>query len=137
MIKKFNHIAIAVLDIEKSVPIYEIITGRKVKEIITVKEQGVKVAIFDIEGVLLELIEPLDLENPIAKFINSRGNAIHHIAYSVDDIEKTIKEYSALGYRMIGDKPRIGAEGKPIIFMHPKSSDGILMEFVEDKGGKQ
>ncbi len=133
MIKKFNHIAIAVSDIEKSIPIYEVITGKKVKEILTVKEQGVKVAIFDIKGVLLELIQPLDLENPIAKFINSRGNAIHHIAYSVNDIEKTIKEYSELGYRMIGDKPRIGAEGKPIIFMHPKSSDGILMEFVEDK----
>ena len=133
MIKKFNHIAIAVSDIEKSIPIYEVITGKKVKEIIIVKEQGVKVAIFDIEGVLLELIQPLDLENPIARFIDSRGNAIHHIAYSVDDIEKTIKEYSELGYRMIGDKPRIGAEGKPIIFMHPRSSDGILMEFVEDK----
>lgn len=133
MIKKFNHIAIAVSDIEKSIPIYEVITGKKVKEILIVEEQGVKVAIFDINGVLLELIQPLNLENPIAKFIDSRGNAIHHIAYSVDDIEKTMKEYSELGYRMIGDKPRIGAEGKPIIFMHPRSSDGVLMEFVEDK----
>ncbi len=136
MIKKFNHIAIAVSDVEKSAEIYREITGVNASEIITVEEQGVKVAIFDINGVLLELIQPLNLDNPIAKFIDSRGHAIHHIAFSVESIEDTVREFTEKGFRMIGDKPRIGAEGKPIIFMHPKSSDGILMEFVEDKKEK-
>lgn len=132
MIKAFNHIAIAVEDLDKSVSVYEDILGMKSSEIITVEEQGVKVAMFDIDNVLLELIQPLDLDNPIAKFIDSRGNAIHHIAFSVESIEAAMKHYSQKGFRLIGDKPRIGAEGKPIIFMHPKSTDGILMEIVEE-----
>lgn len=132
MIKAFNHIAIAVADVEKSASVYEGILGKKASEIVTVQEQGVKVAMFDINGVLLELIQPLDLENPIARFIDSRGNAIHHIAFSVDNIDEAMKHYNEKGFRLIGDKPRIGAEGKPIIFMHPKSTDGILMEIVEE-----
>ena len=132
-INKINHIAIAVSNLEESVNIYEKILGKKAKEILEVKEQGVKVAMFDMNGTMLELIQPLDRDNPIAQFIDNRGNSLHHLAFSVNDIESTIEEYKKMGYRMIGGKPRIGAEGKPIIFMHPKSSDGILIEFVEDK----
>lgn len=133
MIKKFNHIAVAVSDLEASAKAFSEIFGIEPEEIVEVKEQKVRVAMFNIGGVIFELICPTDRDTPVAQFIDNRGNALHHIAVSVDDIKKTIEEYAEKGYRMIDREPRMGAEGKPIAFMHPKSSQGILMEFVEDK----
>ena len=133
MIKKFNHIAVAVSDIEKSIEIYSRLFNREPVDILTVEEQGVRVAMFDIDGVMYELIKPLDLDNPIARFIDSRGNALHHVAFSVDNITEAIDHFTERGFKTIGSEPRTGAEGKPIIFMHPKTTDGILIELIEDK----
>lgn len=137
MIKKFNHISIAVSNLEKSKKVFEEIFGKKCDMEVDVPDQKVKVAMFDIGGVLFEIIQPTDMESSIAQFVDNRGNALHHIAFTVDDIQKTIEDFVAKGYRMIDQKPRIGAEGHPIAFMHPKSSDGILIEFVEEKEEKK
>ncbi|MGE3062715.1 MAG: methylmalonyl-CoA epimerase [bacterium] len=133
MIKKFNHIAIAVSNLEASTAVFEKIFNKKPDMTIDVPEQKVKVAMFDIGGVLFEILQPTDMDTPVAQFVDNRGNALHHISFSVDDIQKTIEEFTEKNFRMIDSKPRMGAEGKPIAFMHPKSSDGILVEFVEDK----
>jgi len=133
MIKKFNHIAIAVSNLENSTAVFEKVFGKKHDRTIEVPEQKVKVAMFDISGVLFEIIQPTEMNTPVAQFVDNRGDALHHISFSVDDIQKTIDEYTANGFKMIDSKPRMGAEGKPTAFMHPKSSDGILVEFVEDK----
>ncbi len=134
MIKKFNHISIAVSDLSKSKKIFEEIFNKKCDMEVEVSDQKVKVAMFNIGGVLFEIIQPTDMDTSIAQFVDNRGNALHHIAFSVDDLQKTIEEYIKKGYKMIDQKPRMGAEGNPIAFMHPKSSDGILIEFVEEKG---
>ncbi|MFO8062186.1 MAG: methylmalonyl-CoA epimerase [bacterium] len=133
MIKKFNHIAVAVSDIEKSIETYSRLFDTEPLDVLTVEEQGVRVAIFNIDGVMYELIKPLDLDNPIARFIDSRGNALHHVAFSVDSINEAIGHFNERGFKTIGSEPRTGAEGKPIIFMHPKTTDGILIELIEDK----
>ncbi|MDD3803166.1 MAG: methylmalonyl-CoA epimerase [bacterium] len=133
MIKKFNHIAIAVSDLESSTAAFEKIFGKKADMTVEVKDQKVKVAMFDVGGVLFEIIQPTEMGTPVAQFVDNRGNALHHVSFSVDDIEKTIEEFTEKNFRMIDAKPRMGAEGKPIAFMHPKSSEGILVEFVEDK----
>jgi methylmalonyl-CoA/ethylmalonyl-CoA epimerase len=133
MIKKFNHIAIAVSNLENSTAVFEKIFNKKPDTIVEVPEQKVKVAMFDIGGVLFEIIQPTEMNTPVAQFVDNRGDSLHHISFSVEDIQKTIEDFTAGGFRMIDLKPRMGAEGKPIAFMHPKSSDGILVEFVEDK----
>jgi len=137
MIRKFNHIAIAVSNLAESTAVFEKIFGKKADSIVEVPEQKVKVAMFDVGGVLFEIIQPTDMNTPVAQFVDNRGNALHHISFSVDDLQKTIDGFTGEGYRMIDQKPRMGAEGKPIAFMHPKSSDGILVEFVEDKEEKK
>jgi len=135
MINKLNHVSIAVSNLEASVKIFEEIFGKKVDEITEVPEQKVKAAMFELSGVLFEIIQSTDTDSAVAQFVDNRGNALHHIAFSVDNIDVAIAEYQEKGFRMIDKTPRIGAEGKPIAFMHPKSSDGILVEIVEDNNG--
>lgn len=137
MIKKFNHIAIAVGNLENSTAVFEKLFGKKCDMTVEVAEQNVKVAMFDINGVLFEIIQATDMNTPVAQFVDNRGDALHHISFSVDDVQKTIDDFSKDGFRMIDSKPRMGAEGKPMAFMHPKSSGGILVEFVEDKEEKK
>jgi len=137
MIKKFNHIAIAVGNLENSTAVFEKLFGKKCDMTVEVAEQKVKVAMFDINGVLFEIIQATDMNTPVAQFVDNRGDALHHISFSVDDVQKTIDDFSKDGFRMIDSKPRMGAEGKPMAFMHPKSSGGILVEFVEDKEEKK
>lgn len=133
MIKKVNHVAVAVSNLEASAKVFAGIFGKEPDEIKEVADQKVKAAMFDLGGVLFELIQSTDPESPVAQFVDNRGNALHHLAFAVDDINAAIAEYQEKGYRMIDKTPRTGAEGKPIAFMHPKSSDGILLELVEDK----
>ena len=137
MIKKFNHIAIAVGNLENSTAVFEKLFGKKCDMTVEVAEQKVKVAMFDINGVLFEILQATDMNTPVAQFVDNRGDALHHISFSVDDVQKTIDDFSKDGFRMIDSKPRMGAEGKPMAFMHPKSSGGILVEFVEDKEEKK
>ena len=129
--KKIEHIGIAVKELEEKVYFYENVLGlEKLKEE-TVAEQGVKIAFFQIGESKIELLEALNDESPIAKYIAKNGEGIHHFALLVDSIEDKIEDMQNKGARLIGDSPTPGADNMKIIFVHPKSSGGVLLELCE------
>ncbi len=133
MIEKIDHIGIAVKSIEQSKKFFKDILGLKVVFEETLPDSGVKVLGFSIGESRIELLEAYGENSPIEKFIEKRGEGLHHIAIKVDDIEEMLKVFKNNGIKLIDEKPRIGAEGKKIAFVHPKSTHGILMELVEEK----
>ena len=136
MIKKVDHIGIAVKSLEKTLPFYTDVLELTLLGIEEVESQKVKVAFLQAGGTKLELLEPTSEESPIAKFIEKRGEGIHHVALGVESIEERIIEMKEKGIQMIDQQPRLGAGGAQIAFMHPKSSAGVLYELCEKKGMK-
>lgn len=128
-----EHIGIAVNDLNEAIPYYENILGLKCYSIEEVKDQKVKTAFFKIGQTKLELLESTSPEGPIAKFIEKRGQGIHHLAFAVEGIENALSEAEEKGIKLIDQQPRKGAEGLDIAFLHPKSTFGVLTEFCEDK----
>ncbi|HSH35303.1 methylmalonyl-CoA epimerase [Schnuerera sp.] len=131
MVKKVDHIGIAVKDLDESLKFYEEVLGIKCISTEEVEEQKVKVAFLPIGDTEVELLESTEENGPIAKFIEKRGEGIQHIAYRVDDIEKAIEELKEKGIKLIDEKPRYGAGGAKIAFLHPKSTFGVLIELCE------
>ena len=131
-LNKIEHIGIAVKSIEESLKYYEGVLGLKCYAIEEVVEQKVKTAFLKIGDIKLELLEATSDESPIAKFIEKRGEGVQHIAFAVNGIEKTLSEVKEKGIRLIDEKPRKGAEGLDIAFLHPKSTGGVLTEFCEN-----
>lgn len=131
MVKKVDHIGIAVKSLDEALNFYENTLGIKCVETEVVEEQKVKVAFLPIGDTEVELLESTEEDGPIAKFIEKRGEGIQHIAYKVDDIEEAIADLKAKGIRMIDEKPRYGAGGAKIAFLHPKSTFGVLIELCE------
>ena len=136
MIKKVDHIGIAVKSLENTLPFYTEVLELTLLGIEEVESQKVKVAFLQAGGTKLELLEPTSEESPIAKFIEKRGEGIHHVALGVESIEERIIEMKEKGIQMIDQQPRLGAGGAQIAFMHPKSSAGVLYELCEKKGMK-
>ena len=130
-ITKIDHIGIAVKDIDESLKFYHEALGIEVKDIEEVAGQKVKVAFFFIFESKFELLQPTDPTSPIAKHIEKRGTGIQHVALRVDDVESEIERLKDEGVRFIGDKPTPGAGGAKIIFVHPKSTGGVLLELCE------
>jgi len=128
-----EHIGIAVKSLDVAIPFYEKMLGTRCYAIEEVTDQKVKTAFLRIGQTKIELLESTDPESPIGKHIEKRGEGIHHIAYAVEDIESHLKEAEENGIRLIDLKPRKGAEGLDIAFLHPKSTFGVLTEFCEDK----
>lgn len=128
-----EHIGIAVNNLEEAIPFWERVFGLKCYNIEEVAEQKVKTAFFMVGQTKIELLESTDPEGPIGKFIEKRGEGVHHIAFAVDNLEERLKEAEEHGVRLIDCAPRKGAEGLSIAFMHPKSTFGVLTELCEDK----
>lgn len=128
-----EHIGIAVNSIDDAIPFYEKVLGLKCYAIEEVADQKVKTAFFMVGQTKIELLESTDPEGPIGKFLEKRGEGIHHIAFAVENIEERLREAEAAGVRLIDTEPRRGAEGLSIAFLHPKSTLGVLTEFCEDK----
>ena len=124
-----EHIGIAVNSLEKAIPFYEKVLGLECYAIEEVKDQRVKTAFFMVGQTKIELLESTDLDSPIGKFIEKRGEGIHHIAFAQDDVSKALHDAENHGVRLIDQQPRKGAEGLNIGFLHPKSTHGVLMEF--------
>ncbi len=131
MIEKIDHIGIAVSNIQDAAKFYTKALGLKVSEIETVEEQKVKTVGILLGDTRIELLEPLGAEGPIAKFIEKRGEGIQHIALKVDDIKAQLDDLKQKGIRLIDEEPKIGAGGAKIAFIHPKSTNGILIELCE------
>lgn len=131
MIKKLDHVAIAVKNLDEALGTYEKLFGLKAEKIETIPEQRVKIAIIPIgEGSEIELIQPVDNESGVAKFLEKKGEGIHHIALEVDNIEVALKSVVALGATLIDKEPRSGLSGR-IAFLHPKSTGGVLIEMCQ------
>ncbi len=130
MLKKIDHIGIAVKNLDEAIDLYKKL-GFELKEIEEIPEQKVKVAMLPVGESKIELLEATSEDSPIAKVIEKRGEGIHHIAVNVENIEKALENAKSNGLKLIDEKPRIGAGGKKIAFVHPKSTKGVLLEFVE------
>ena len=131
-ISHIEHLGIAVKSLDEAIPYYENILGMKCYSIEEVADQKVKTAFFKVGQTKLELLETTSDESPIAKFIEKRGEGIHHLAFAVEDgVANALAEMEGKGVRLIDKAPRKGAEGLNIAFIHPKSTHGVLTEFCE------
>ncbi len=133
MLKKIDHLGIAVFSIEKARVFYEDILGLSCEHLEEVPSQKVKTAFFCLGETRIELLEPTSTESPIAKFLETRGEGIHHIAYRTDDINAQLEQAREEGCKLIHEQPIRGAGNKMIAFLHPKSSHGVLTEFCEEE----
>jgi len=131
MLDKVDHIGIAVSDLKQVMETYRIAFGLEPDFTEEVKDQKVSVAGYSVGGSTIEYVEPTQSDSPIAKFLEKKGNGIHHMAFRVTDLAGKLIELKQKGMRLIDETPRDGAEGKKIAFLHPKSTDGILIELCE------
>jgi methylmalonyl-CoA/ethylmalonyl-CoA epimerase len=128
-----EHIGIAVKNLEETIRYYEDVMGLECYGIEEVQDQKVRTAFFMVGQTKIELLESTDPEGPIGKFIEKRGEGMHHIAFAVNELEEKLKKAEEKGIRLIDQQPRKGAEGLHIAFLHPKSTFGVLTELCEDK----
>lgn len=128
---KLAHIGIAVKNIQERLGIWQNILGIKLLGIENVPEQKVRAAMLELGDTHIELLEPLDNESTVFKFIEKRGEGLHHISIEVDDIELMLKKLKGSGIKLIDEKPRKGARGTKIAFIHPSSTGGVLIELIE------
>ena len=130
--EKLEHIGIAVKNLNESNQLFAKLLGKAHYKIEEVTSEGVRTSFFEIGGVKIELLEATSSNSPIAKFIEKRGEGIHHLAFEVADIRKSIQSYSEKGFSLLNDQPKAGADNKLIAFMHPKSTNGVLVELCEE-----
>jgi methylmalonyl-CoA/ethylmalonyl-CoA epimerase len=132
-VNKVDHIGIAVSNLEETIKFYTNVLGLKLEGVEVVEDQRVKVAFLPVGDTEIELLESTEPDGPIAKFIEKKGEGIQHIAFRVEDIEEALSSMREKGIRLIDEKPRYGAGGAQIAFLHPKSTHGVLIELCERK----
>ena len=131
--KKIEHIGIAVKSIENANQIYTSLLGASPYKMEEVKSEGVKTSFFKIGDNKIELLEAINPDSPIAKFIEKRGEGVHHIAFAVDDIQSEIARLKKEGFIVLNETPKKGADNKLVAFLHPKSTEGVLVELCQDR----
>ena len=131
MINKIEHIGIAVKNLEQAIQTFEKLLNTNCYKIEEVQDQKVKTAFLKVGETKIELLEATSSDSPIAKFIDKRGEGIHHIAFEVENLENKLTELKELNFQLIDDKPKIGAENFLIAFLHPQSVNGVLTEFCQ------
>lgn len=134
MIKKIDHIGVAVKSLDEALPFYTDVLKLPLLAIEEVESEKLRVAFLKVGESKIELLEPTSAESTVAKFIEKRGEGIHHVALGVDSIQARINEMKEKGVRMIQDEPKTGAGNALVAFMHPKSAGGVLVELCEKKG---
>lgn len=130
--KKIEHIGIAVKDLETSNKVFELLFGEAHYKTELVESEHVITSFFKTGPNKIELLQATENNSPIAKFIEKRGEGIHHIAFAVEDIEKEIKRLTKKGFTLINETPKKGADNKLVVFLHPKSTNGILIELCQE-----
>ena len=131
-ISKIEHIGIAVESLEKAIPFYETLLGSKCYAIEEVTDQKVKTAFFKVGETKIELLESMDPEGPIGKFLEKKGQGVHHIAFAVDNVNEALSKAEGSGIQLVDKQGRKGAEGLTIGFLHPKSTFGVLTELCSE-----
>ncbi len=133
MYKKISHIGIVVKDLQESSKFYTDTLGWEMEGVEEVSDQKVKVCFFTIGETRIELVQPTEEGTGVYKFLEEKGfkDTVHHIAYEVDDVEKELERLKAIGTKLIDEKPRKGAHNMSIAFLHPKSSNGVLIEICQ------
>jgi len=127
-----DHVGVAVKNLDEAISVYRDVLGFKLEAVHVLTERKVRVAFFSSGGETnIELLEPIGSDSPVAKFLESRGEGVEHFAVRVKDIEAVLAKLKRKGIALVDDKPRTGAEGAKIAFVHPKSTKGVLMELVE------
>ena len=130
-ISKIDHIGIAVKDLKMVGRLYSDVFGLDFSDEVDAPERKLRIAFVEISGVKLEFLMPTDKESVVAKFIDKRGEGIHHICFEVDDIEKAASDLKSKGVGLVDEKPRLGVEGEKIVFLQPKSAYGVMIELKE------
>jgi methylmalonyl-CoA/ethylmalonyl-CoA epimerase len=131
MLKKINHIAVAVNNLEEAARFYQNVLGLNLSGVEVVTAQKTKVGFFKIGESNIELVQPSETDSPLVKFLETKGQGIHHVCFEVDDIEAEMKTLLENGATMVDQKPRPGAHDSRVAFIHPKSSNGVLIELCE------
>jgi methylmalonyl-CoA/ethylmalonyl-CoA epimerase len=130
--EKLEHIGIAVKNMDQANRLFSALLGRQHYKVEEVESEGVRTSFFELAGVKIELLEATTNDSPIARFIEKRGEGIHHLAFEVSDISESILAYREKGFELISSTPKKGADNKLICFMHPKSTGGVLVELCEE-----
>jgi methylmalonyl-CoA epimerase len=131
LLKKIYHLGYAVEDIEAASRFYEEHFGARVGEPEEVEEQGIVATMFDVGESKIELVQPTRSDSPVGKFLQKKGEGFHHVAFQVEDLEAALAELKENGVELIDEKPRVGAGGARMAFLHPKDAHGVLTELVE------
>jgi methylmalonyl-CoA/ethylmalonyl-CoA epimerase len=129
---KLEHIGIAVKNLDSANKLFGKLLGRDHYKIESVESEGVRTSFFELGGVKIELLEATREDSPIAKFIEKRGEGIHHLAFEVKNIDRSIAQYKDDGFELINHQPKKGADNKMIAFLHPKSTQGVLIELCSE-----
>jgi methylmalonyl-CoA epimerase len=131
LIEAVDHVGIAVKDLDEAIHVYRDILGFKLEGVHTMNERMLKIAFFSLGESRIELLQPLSPDSTVAKFLETRGEGIQHLAVKVKNVEATLEEFKRKGVVLIDEKPRTGALGNKMAFVHPKSTRGVLLELVE------
>lgn len=130
--EKLEHIGIAVKSLKNAHSVFEALLGREHYKIEEVASEGVRTSFFEIGGVKIEFLEGTRDDSPIAKFIEKKGEGVHHLAFAVSDIRSSMEDYKNKGFEVINQEPKKGADNKMICFLHPKTTGGVLIELCQD-----
>ena len=136
MPNKVEYIALAVADLDAAIAHYREVWGIEVTHRETVEDQGVEEAMLPLGDTFLQLIAPANDETTVGRFLASRGEGLHHLAYEVDDLPRTLEDLRAKGMQLIDEVPRRGGRGHLVAFVHPKGNHGLLVELIQAPGGK-
>ena len=132
--KKIEHIGIAVKDLEVSNALFASLFGKPHYKVEEVESEGVKTSFFDVGPNKIELLEGTNENSPISKFIAKKGEGIHHIAFAVDDLLSEVERLKKEGFIVLNETPKKGADNKLVVFLHPKSTNGVLIELCQEAG---
>lgn len=130
---KIEHLGIAVKQLSESIPLFEQLLNTPCYKTETVESEGVNTAFFQLSDSKIELLEATKTDSPIAKFIDKKGVGIHHIAFEVENIEAEMKRLQALGFELLNETPKAGADNKLVCFLHPKTTNGVLVELCMER----
>jgi methylmalonyl-CoA/ethylmalonyl-CoA epimerase len=132
IMEKLEHIGIAVKNLAEANKLFSRLLDRAHYKIEEVPSEGVRTSFYNVGGIKIELLEATDESSPISRFIDKKGEGIHHIAFEVTDITESLKSYMEQGFQLINPEPKIGADNKMVFFLHPKSTNGVLIELCQE-----